>query len=100
MNDSTTNKTRTAVKVGAAVTLSTMEEYFQVLILKVIYTQHMSSLSQLIILLIQLKGNLMSNIVFIRNQNGKHEYLSKSLRCSVGLLVNKFVTLQRLEETL
>ena len=48
MNDSTTDKTRTAVKVGAAVTLSTMEEYFQVLISKVIfYTQHMFSLSQL-----------------------------------------------------
>ena len=100
MNDSTTDKTRTAVKVGAAVTLSTMEEYFQVLISKVIfYTQHMLSLSQLNTI-ISIKGNLMSNIVFIRNQNGKHEYLSKSLRCSVGLLVNKFVTLQRLEEIL
>ena len=34
MDDSTTNKNRAAVKVGAAVTLSTMEEYFQLLISK------------------------------------------------------------------
>ena len=37
MDDSTTDKIRTAVKVGAAVTLSTMEEYFQLLISKVIF---------------------------------------------------------------